>query len=123
MIIATAPTMIAHTPGRARFLGLGSTLAFHDTDPDIVRDRRGAGGHEADDDRRDGYECNRGDAGQKEIAKRRVCPTADELRQQRTCHVAALVKAGDGRRAHVHSCAVANDQRQQVKTADDDHRP
>jgi len=66
---------------------LGSTLAFHDTDPDIVRDRRGAGEHEAGDDRHDGYECNRGDAGQKEIAKRRVCSAAAELRQQRSSHV------------------------------------
>ena len=97
-------------------------MAQH-ADIKVVRHRGGGCQHQSGDHSHDRGERHGGDDRQHEVAKHRARPAADELRQQRRGHVAAGINRHDVGRPHQLGGAETQEQRQQIKAADDYHRP
>ena len=88
-----------------------------------MRDRAGGREHQAGDDREDRREGDAGDHGQEQVTAERALAAAEELRQVRRREVAALAGRLHALLAQERARAEADERRQQVEEADQEHRP
>ena len=101
----------------------GSVVALDNADVDVMRHRGSGCQHQTCNHRDDGGEGYRRDESEEQIAQHRIRTTTGELRQHRSCHVAALVECSNRAGANVDGCTHAQEQGQDVEAADDAHRP
>ena len=123
MMIAIAPIDAAAILADPDLLLLGVLALADDVRPDVVRHRAGRAEHEARDDGEDRRERDAGDDRQEQVAAERARAAAELEREVRRGEVAARAGGLDAVLAHHGARAEADERREQVEEADDEHRP
>ena len=124
MMIAITPIANAAIRATSDLLVLGVLALADDRGPDVVREgARRADSTRPGDHGEDRRERDARDHGQEQVAAERALAAAEERGQVRRREVAALARGLDAALAQEGARAEADERRQQVEEADDEHRP